>query len=193
MMPGMGMGMPQQNAAANGAAASAPADTGKTVNLNDKINKAECYARNVSSQFPISNLFIGDTRLGCQSDADEQLILYIEFQEFVKLSSIQLTEFNGGNDPELNPTTVHVFANRCNLGFEDADDVPPTQSFELSAEDLRESSDPLPLRMVKFTRVKSITIYIEDNAGGSVSALGALKFFGRTVFTTNMNDFKSSG
>ena len=62
MMPGMGMGMPQQNAAAGGAPASAPTDTGKTVNLNDKINKAECYARNVSSQFPISNLFIGDTR-----------------------------------------------------------------------------------------------------------------------------------
>jgi hypothetical protein len=28
---------------------------------------------------------VGDLRMGCKSDADEQLILHIGFQEFVKL------------------------------------------------------------------------------------------------------------
>lgn len=55
------------------------------VDLSNKINKAECYARNESNQYPMSNLFIGDSRLGCKSDADEQLILHIAFQEFVKV------------------------------------------------------------------------------------------------------------
>lgn len=88
---------------------------------------------------------------------------------------------------------MKIFANRCNLGFEDVDDVDPTQEFELDVEDLRESSDPCLLKFVKFQRCNSITIYIEDNAGGDVSALGGLKIFGYTVAATNMNDFKKQG
>ena len=79
------------------------------------------------------------------------------------------------------------------MGFEDVDDVDPTQEFELGAEDLRESSDPCLLKFVKFQRVKSITLFLEDNAGGDVGALGGLKFLGKTVSTTNMNDFKKQG
>jgi hypothetical protein len=78
-MPGAG-GMPEGPAE--------PADDGKMVELSGKIDKSECYARNEDSRFPMTNLFIGDTRLGCKSDADEQLILHIAFQEFVKVSWI---------------------------------------------------------------------------------------------------------
>jgi len=73
------------NAGAAGAAAP-PADDGKMVDLSDKIDKSGCYARNEASGFPMTNLFIGDSRLGCKSDTDEQLILHIAFQEFVKVS-----------------------------------------------------------------------------------------------------------
>ena len=71
-------------------------ETTKLVDLSDKIEKAECYARNESSQFPMTNLFIGDSRLGCKSDADEQLIVHVAFNEFVKvsLSLGQLVENN---------------------------------------------------------------------------------------------------
>ena len=75
-MPG---GMPAGNSVAE------PADDGKMVDLSPKIDKSNCYARNESSQFPMSNLFIGDTRLGCKSDADEQLIIHVAFNEFVKV------------------------------------------------------------------------------------------------------------
>lgn len=78
MMPG---GMPS-----GGATATAPQeDNTKMTDLSVKIDKAECYARNESNQFPMDNLFIGDTRLGCKSDTDEQLILHFAFQEFVKV------------------------------------------------------------------------------------------------------------
>lgn len=171
-----------------------PPNEGKTLlDLSEKIDKAACYARNESSQYPMTNLFIGDTRIGCKSDADEQLIIHIAFQEFVKVHSIKFTEYNMGSEPENNPTVVKIFANRCNLGFEDVDDVDPTQEFELEAEDLRESSDPCLLKFVKFQRCRSITIFVEDNAGGDVSALGGLKLFGNTVSTTNMADFKKQG
>lgn len=88
---------------------------------------------------------------------------------------------------------VLLFVNRNNLGFEDVEDIDPTTELELTAEDLRESSDPIQLKFVHYQRVKSITLFIEDNNGGDVSALGGLKFFGKPVATTNMKDFKKQG
>jgi hypothetical protein len=78
------------NAAGGGAPPPAP-DNGKKIDLSDKVEKAGCYARNESSAFPMTNLFIGDDRLGCKSDADEQLILHISFMEFVKVRCIYPT------------------------------------------------------------------------------------------------------
>jgi hypothetical protein len=78
------------------------------------------------------------------------------------------------------------------VGFEDWQDVDPTQTLILTAEDLKESADPTPLRYVKFQRVRSLTIFIEDNAGGDITALGALKFIGRPVENVNMADFKAN-
>ena len=108
------------------------------------------------------------------------------------MKSIKFTEFNNGVDPELNPTTVKLFVNRENLGFEDIEDVDPTQEFTLTSEDLREGSDPLLLKFVKFQRVRSITFFIEENNGGDITALGSLKLYGRPVTTTNMSDFKKN-
>jgi len=165
----------------------------KAVDLTDKLEKTACYARNEHSRFPWTNLMIGDTRLGCKSDADEQLILHFEFQEFVKVHSIKLTEFNNGCDPEQNPSRVLLFVNRNNLGFEDIEDVDPTTTLELTSDDLKENADNLLLQYVKYQRIKSITLFVEDNNGGEISALGGLKFFGKPVATTNMADFKKQG
>jgi len=110
-----------------------------------------------------------------------------------QVHSLKFTEFNNGLNPEENPTRIHIYVNRENLGFEDAEDVTPEQTLELTAADLRETADNLVLKFVKFQRVKSITFFIEDNAGGDVSALGALKMYGRPVATTNMKEFKKQG
>lgn len=83
-------------AAANPADAAPAPDDGKMNGLLDKIEKSQCYARNENSQFPMTNLFIGDSRLGCKSDADEQLILHIAFNEFVKVSRQKFILFQLG-------------------------------------------------------------------------------------------------
>eukprot|EP01083_Nonionella_stella_P281577 958095_1 len=184
-------------ATAPGAAADqapAPAQDGVTLlNLSEKLDKTACYARNENSAYPWSNLFIGDSRLGMQSDADEQLIIHLTFQEFVKVKSIKFMEWNKGASPDMNPVTVHIHVNRNNLGFEDIEDVDPAQSFTLTSGDLQEFSDAIDLYYVKFQRVKSLTFFIEDNAGGDVTAIGGLQIMGRTIATTNMNDFKKQG
>ncbi len=74
--------------------AAVAVETNKMVDLSSKIDKSACYARNESSQYPWTNLLIGDTRLGCKSDADEQLILHIAFNEFVKVRT-RSTIFEG--------------------------------------------------------------------------------------------------
>lgn len=190
MMSGL-MQQRQQNVG-NGLV-SEPSNDGKMVNLLSSIDKSSCYARNESSRFPMTNLFIGDTRLGCKSDADEQLILHVSFNEAVKVHSIKLTEFNKGLEPEQHPTAVKLYVNRTNMGFEDIEDIDPTQTLELTAEDLKESADPLMIKYVKFQRVRSITFFVEDNAGGDVTALGGLQFFGTTVANLNVKDLKKQG
>lgn len=77
-MPGM---KSQTGAEAN----EAQSRNGKMTDLIDNIEKSECYARNENPRFPMTNLFMGDTRLGCKSDADEQLIIHIAFNTFVKV------------------------------------------------------------------------------------------------------------
>jgi hypothetical protein len=93
-------------------------------------------------------------------------------------------------DPELNPSKIHLFVNRENLGFEDCDDVDPTQTLQLTTNDLKESAEAIQLKYVKFQRVKCLTLYIEDNQGGEITAIGGLRLFGRPVDNTNMADFK---
>lgn len=111
----------------------------------------------------------------------------------LQIRSIKFTEFNQGINPEENPSRIHLFVNRENLGFEDCEDVEPTQTLELTAAELKESADPIQLKFVRFQRVTSLTIFVEDNAGGDISALGGLKIFGRPVATTNMSEFKKQG
>lgn len=102
---------------------------------------------------------------------------------------MQFIEFNEGRDPESNPSKIHLFVNRESLGFEDCDQIDPTQTLHLTTEDMKK---PVMLKFVKFQRVTSLTIFIEDNQGGEVSALGGLKIYGRTVAGTNMADFKKN-
>lgn len=172
-------------------------DETTTINLctaDGIIDKSRSYCRNENSGYPYTNLFIGDSRLGLRSDADEQLILHVAFNEFVKIKDLKFTAYNMGNNPDMNPVKVHLHVNRVDLGFEDIDDVDPAQTITLTEDDLREYADPIPVKFVKFQRVKSLTLYFEENAGDpDVTALGSLAIFGRRVVGTNMNDFKRQG
>jgi PITH domain len=70
---------------AAGAADGGGGDDGRMLDLSSSIETSDCFARNEAPGFPMSNLFIGDSRLGCKSDADEQLILHVSFHDFVKV------------------------------------------------------------------------------------------------------------
>jgi PITH domain len=77
-----------------------------------------------------------------------------------------------------------LYTVRCAL-----QDIEATQVLELTAEDLQPDSVTL-LKFVKFQRVSSLSIFVEENNGAETTALSSIKFFGAPVATTKMGDFK---
>ena len=101
------------------------------------ISKSECYCLNECHDATHENLFIGDDRLALKSDADEQLLIHITFNETVKVSGLKFTAFNTANlDLQTSPKYIKVFVNRPSMGFSDAEDVEPTEEFELTEEEI---------------------------------------------------------
>ncbi|KAK9162231.1 hypothetical protein Syun_003133 [Stephania yunnanensis] len=112
-----------------------------------------------------------DDGLNLESDADEQLLIYIPFTQVIKLHSILIKgpeeEASAGGSPK----TVKLFANKEHMGFRlndfcsNVNDFPPSDSIDLSEDNLK--GKPVALKYVKFQSVRSLTIFIEDNQSGA--------------------------
>ena len=85
-------------------------------NITSLLQKSQCCCLNEDLKAPHTNLFVGDHTLPLRSDADEQLLLHLGFNQTMKLSSIIL----GIPDSTSCPKTLKLFCNQNNLGFEDA-------------------------------------------------------------------------
>lgn len=108
-----------------------------------------------------------------ESDVDEQLMLYIPFTSTVKLHTIQITSLPSKADDDddetpVRPKTIRLYTNRQhNLGFEEAEDIPATQTIEVKPEDWDEKSGTarLELRFVKFQNISSVVLFVVDGDG----------------------------
>ena len=91
---------------------------------------------------------------------------------------------------ERAPKKVKLLVNKSkSLGFDDADQLPGDQEFELAAEEL---GAPYNLKFVKFQSVERLSIFIASNQSDDDDAtvLSQLKLVGCPLHTTNMADFK---
>ncbi|KAI1760711.1 DUF1000-domain-containing protein [Hypoxylon sp. FL1150] len=110
-----------------------------------------------------------------ESDTDEQLLLYTPFNSAIKLHTIQITslppddEDEDEDDVPMRPKTLKLFTNRPhNLGFDEADDIEPTQAIEISEEDWNSNGTAnLGLRFVRFQNITSLVIFVADGDGDS--------------------------
>eukprot|EP01040_Poterioochromonas_malhamensis_P017471 gene17471-20089_t len=150
--------------------------------LNQYLTKSSCYCLNEDSRSNYNNLFMGDHTLVLKSDADEQLLLQLAFQQTVNIRRVQL----GLPADDSCPQTVKLFANKLNLGFSEASELEPTQTFTFTPQD-RPTVITLDLFAAKWQRVESVTIFVESNHGADVSSLYSLKLFGSTVHGTNVS------
>lgn len=122
-----------------------------------------------------------------KSDTDEQLMLFIPFQSTLKVQSLHLTSLPSSveeDDTTLRPKTLKIYKNRAQiLGFDEADDYPPTQEIELSAGDWDKDTGTakIDLRFVNFQNVTSLVIFVVDGDGnGEETRLDRIRIIGET-------------
>jgi len=114
----------------------------------------------------------GKSKDWVESDTDEQLMLFMPFMATLKVHTLQITSLpptSSEDDDEIpmRPKTINVYSNRSHiLGFEEADDIPATQTVTLSADDWDSTGTAnISLRFVRFQNVTSLVIFVVDGDG----------------------------
>lgn len=129
-----------------------------------------------------------ETKDWVESDVDNQLMLYVPFNSNLKVHTIHITSCVSGDDDDdeapVRPKTIHIWTNRQhNLGFEEAEDIPATQTIELkdSDWDAQTATAKLELRFVKFQNIYSLVIFVADGDGDSEKTrIDRIRFVGDT-------------
>ncbi|KAI8069381.1 galactose-binding domain-like protein [Gongronella butleri] len=126
-----------------------------------------------------------------ESDADEQLLIYVPFTGIVKLRTICLRTDRGDEAP----SSMKVFVNRDDMDFDAAESYTPVQTWDLvhQNDDVAEYQT----RITKFTNVRNLTLFFPDNFGADTSIIRYLGFKGEwsemkrdpiiTVYEANAN------
>lgn len=125
-----------------------------------------------------------------ESDTDEQLMLFVPFQSTLKVHSLQITSLppadSAADEDEIpmRPKTIQIYSNRPHiLGFDEAEDVPATQTVILEAHDWDEKTGTakIELRFVKFQNVTSLVIFVLNGDGkGEKVRIDRLRTIGET-------------
>lgn len=107
-----------------------------------------------------------------ESDTDEQLMLFLPFMSTLKVHTLHITSLppKDDDDAPMRPKTIQVYTNRAHvLGFDEAEDLPATQSITLGPRDWDEKTGTakIDLRFVKFQQVTSLVIFVVDGEGSS--------------------------
>ncbi|CAO3671023.1 unnamed protein product [Umbelopsis vinacea] len=107
-----------------------------------------------------------------ESDADEQLIIFIPFTGSVKLRSICLRSGHG----DYAPSKLKIYTNKDGIDFDDVNDLQPVQEYDL----VRGSDDVVEYttRSTKFSNVRNITLFFPENYGEDTTILRFLGFKG---------------
>lgn len=183
-------------AAMGGGAMPAGGAVGKmpdTIDLTHYVSVAKCSVLNNDSATSVDTVLAGSGMLRSDADCDEQLLLYVEFTEKVKLRHLAVrADSEDEAKGATGPATVKLFANAPQMDFSDAESRKPSQELALREADLK--GDRVDLKFVVFQSVQSVTVFVETNQGDSdVTFLNRVQFFGMPIEGTNMRELKKSG
>jgi len=139
-----------------------------------------------------------------ESDTDEQIMMFIPFQSSLKIHSLHLTSVvatQEGDEDEteevMRPRTVNIYISRSNvLGFDEAEDLPPTQSITLEPGDwdTKTHTAKLELRFVKFQNVSSLVVFVVDGIGdGEKTRVDRVRILGETGEARKMGKLEKIG
>ncbi|KAH8507500.1 hypothetical protein H0E87_009880 [Populus deltoides] len=106
------------------------------VDLLDFIDFSGVECLNQSTSHSLSNAikqgYREDDGLNLESDADEQLLIHIPFNQVIKLHSIAIK-----GPEEDGPKMVKLFSNKEHMGFSNVNDYPPSDTVVLSPDTLK--------------------------------------------------------
>ncbi|KAL0564844.1 hypothetical protein V5O48_017194 [Marasmius crinis-equi] len=118
-----------------------------------------------------------------QSDADEQLILNVAFNQTVRVKAVVIKSSEASKAPK----TIKLAVNRPSIGFEDVQDAEEpavAQIIHLTEEDVA-SGKPIPLRYVRFQGVNILHIFVLNNHGDEEETIiSGIDVIGTPVETT---------
>ncbi|CAJ2501324.1 Uu.00g041770.m01.CDS01 [Anthostomella pinea] len=154
--------------------------------ISDSIDVKGLELLNAETDFPVRALFskdkpsaldkgksTSDEKDWVESDTDEQLLLFTPFNSAVKLHTLQITSLpptdSDDDDVPMRPKTIKLFTNRPhNLGFDEAEDIDPTQTIEIGENDWNSNGTAnIGLRFVRFQNITSLVIFVVDVDGDS--------------------------
>ena len=116
-----------------------------------------------------------DTTKWLESDADEQLIIKIPFKGSVKLKSFSL----GSGPGPYGPLKMKAFINREDVDFDNANDLPAVQEWELPPNNPVDAHHMF--KVARFGQVRHLTLFIETNHGEDTTQITYHNFKG--IFT----------
>jgi hypothetical protein len=109
---------------------------------------------NGKKETPLGNLFSDDVNLTVQSDADEQLLINLQFKGAVKLTQLKIIA------PATNgPTVAKLFANAQDMTFDDAEKAgQETHELRFNGESLSLNAPSIFLPSAKFSSLYSLAV-----------------------------------
>jgi len=145
----------------------------------------------------------GTGRDWVESDTDPQLMLFVPFHSTLKIHTLHITSFEQQSSSEvedeipMRPRTIQLYTNRAhNLGFEEAEDIQATQTFELSTKDWDSETGTakLELRYVKFQNVTSLVLFVVDGDGeGERTRVDRIRIIGESGEKREMGKLEKIG
>ncbi|KAJ7093062.1 DUF1000-domain-containing protein [Mycena epipterygia] len=157
------------------------------VSLLEFLDLSQLNCLNQDGEHPFSSIVstkaVNKSSNYLLSDADEQLLLTVAFNQSVRVRSLVIKSSGGDQAPKR----VKLLVNRPAIGFEDVEDAEEpdvAQILDISAEDVQEGR-PIPLRFVRFQTVTSLHIFVVSNQGGvDETKIDAIDVLGVPVETT---------
>ncbi|KAI7836452.1 hypothetical protein COHA_009669 [Chlorella ohadii] len=158
--------------------------------LNEAIDWSAVECLNQKPDHTVQNAlkqgYREDDGLFLESDTDEQLLIHVPFNSACKLSGLVV---KSTKSPDQAPKRIKLFVNRPTIGFGEAADAAGVQEFDLSESDLE--GQQLQLKLVKFTKVNVLTIFVESNQGDEgTTIIQKLAVFGSTGDSFNVAEIK---
>lgn len=137
------------------------------------IDMKNSFCLNQKSGKPWTNLFEPGTDTQLHSDDEPEFLLVLPLKAQVRIWGVDFS----GPKTDSRPTIVKIFINQPNMSWSDVEDYEPVQILKLGA-DAMEKGAITKLNFVKFQRVTSVAIFVEDNAGGEFTALSGMSLIG---------------